>query len=111
MSNEYKRILPLRKLTGPAAQPESEAWDAGGYRLLELQFRFPKSGSANGFLALEHSATNEPGSFVLIPGTSVELSTTGGVVSVSNFLRFVRWVTTGTVSGDPLVQIDAVAKN
>lgn len=45
------------------------------------------------------------------PGAAWELNTTGGHLTVGHFLRYIRWLTTGTVSGNPVVQIDIIAKS
>ena len=110
MRNESKRILPMRKFTGAAEQPITEAWDAGAYKTISAQCRIAKPGSAGGFLVLQHSATNEEGSFINIPGASWEVNGAGGYVHIADFLRYVRWATSGTIAQDPVVGIDAVAK-
>jgi len=111
MSNEYKRLLSARTLTGTTIQPEAEAWDGGGHCTLEVQCDIFSPGATGGFIALQHSATNEVGSFRDLPNVNWALDTAGGHLTVSHFLRYIRFVTTGTINGGPVVQLDIIGKS
>lgn len=110
MASGIKRIMPPRKFTGNATQPIEEARDAGAYTRIEAQCRVLKQGSAGGSFILEHAAVNEEGAFLPIPGALWNANTDGGYVSITGFLRFVRWSTAGTIAGDPVALIDGVGK-
>ncbi|MCK6505667.1 hypothetical protein L6R53_20100 [Myxococcota bacterium] len=99
-----------QKLTGNATQPVEEAWDAGAFTRLEVHCRVLKQGSAGGSIILQHAAVNEDAAYVALPGATWNVNTDGTFVSVTAFLRFVRWSTTGTIAGDPVALIDGIGK-
>lgn len=111
MSNQYHRLLDARELTDNWVQDSDAVFDAGGYRVLEFQFRVLSSGTA-GTLKVQHAAVNEPEAFTDLASMQVGLSATANLpLSCENFLRFLRCVTTGSVAGNPVAMCDVVAKN
>lgn len=77
---------------------------------LAIQFRVLVAGGA-GNLKLQHAAVNEPDAFTDVSGASWSLAATGNTyTSVSHFLRYLRWITDGSVSGSPAAILDLIAK-
>jgi len=110
MASEYLRILDARSMAANDAMPEKEALDLGAYRVLAVQTRVLKAGTA-GTVKLQSSMTNEVGSFVDIPNLTWNLNATSNtIVSSGEFGRYVRWAADGNVAGSPLVVIDLIAK-
>ena len=109
MSNESKRLLDPRVLGADDTQDVKDAYDAGAFDKLEIQARFLKSGSA-GNLILQHAAVNEEDSYISLGTASWATTGSGGHISISNFLRFIRWKADGSVAGTPVAMIDIIAK-
>lgn len=105
----YKRQLQPLTLSASFVQRDEDVTDFGSYSQLNVHCRILTAGS-DGDVYLEHSATGEEGSFVQITSASWDLTTTGGFLSVSGFLRFVRVGTNGAVAGSPVALIDIIAK-
>jgi hypothetical protein len=105
-NNTSKRLLARRIVR---SNEKGEAIDLLLYKSIIIQVRLYQTGSA-GTISLQHSSVNEESHFVTL-GTAVSLSAgTGEVQPNSNFLRFVRFVTSGDVAGSPEVSFDIVAK-
>lgn len=110
MASMYQRILDPRALTPNDTTQREEVLDAGAYNTLQAQMRVLSAGSA-GNLKLQHAAVNEPDAFIDIGGASVSLaSTSNSLVTVTNFLRFIRWFSDSATAGSPIALIDVVAK-
>ena len=110
MASQYKRILDPRVLTADMTQPATDIWDAGAYRTLEVQARVVKAGTA-GYLKIQHAAVNEEDAFRDLTGGNVGLSAVDNIYfSATGFLRYVRWVTDGAVTGSPVALVDVIAK-
>jgi len=91
------------------------AWAAGAYRVLEVKFRVISTGSASQYVKLVHAPVNEKDAYQDLEDGSgtpvrVEVSSGGNAYwHVPSFMRYVRWAVTGG-TGDPIVQVDIVAK-
>lgn len=110
MASLYHRLLPITSLTASQVQTRDEVLDIGAYRVLEIQVRVISAGTA-GNLKLQHAAVNEPDAFKDLSGASFALTPASNqVMSISNFLRYLRWVTDNGVAGGPVALIDIVAK-
>jgi len=54
---------------------------------------------------------NEPDAFTALTGATWALNATSNtLVSVTHFLRYLRWVTDSGVAGSPIALIDLIAK-
>jgi hypothetical protein len=110
MASKAVRLMEPQSPAASTKQSRTEAQDFGAYRTLQVQPRVLKAGSG-GNISLEHAAVNEEEAYTTISGTSVALNATSNTpITVSNFLRWVRWATDGSVAGTPLVLIDIIAK-
>jgi hypothetical protein len=110
MSSKSIRILDGRTMGPSEKQPAAEVADLGAYRSLECQFRVAKAGSG-GNAQLQHAPVNTEDAFQNL-GSAVALNAAGPTyLSVAAFLRFVRWVTDGAVSGSPVLTCDIIAKD
>lgn len=109
MASETVRLLDPQVLSANDVMPVERVFDGGSYRVLEIHTRILKQGSA-GNLKLQHAAVNEPGAFIDLAGASWVTTGQGSYVTVTSFLRFVRWVCDGAVAGGPIAIIDLVAK-
>ncbi len=110
MASQYSRFLPLQTLSSTQTMPRDEVLDLGAYNTLQIQLRVLVAGSG-GNVKIQHAAVNEPDAFKDLSGASAALNATGNhFVTVTNFLRYLRWVTDGSVSGSPAVLIDIIAK-
>jgi hypothetical protein len=110
MASAYRRLLEPRSFSSDENQPLFEAWDAGNFRVLEVDFCVLKTGTA-GNLKLQHAAINVEESFIDIATISADLTASGhDYQEVTKFLRYVRWKVDGTVTGSPVAFIDIIAK-
>lgn len=110
MASQYLRILPITGLTASQKQANADIIDVGAYTTLEFQARVLKAGGA-GNVFVEHAAVNEPDAFTALSGATWSLSATSNtLVSVTHFLRYLRWVTDSGVAGSPIALIDLIAK-
>lgn len=107
MSSQYVRLLDARALGPNQASPVDRVVDLGAYGRLEIDPRVMTVGSA-GSLLIETSATGEDGSWRTI--ATIALTESANMVQVTSFLRYVRWTTSGSVAGAPVVIVDIVAK-
>jgi hypothetical protein len=109
MASQYRRLLDSRTMAASEKQLADDVFDAGAYRVLEMQVRVLKAGTA-GNLQLQHAAVNSEdswqnmGSAVAMTPTSIAFST------ISDFLRYIRWTTDAGVAGSPVVVVDIIAK-
>ena len=55
MASRYHRLLDLRKLAANMVQSRDQVFDAGAYRVLEIDCRVPVLGSA-GTVKVQHAA-------------------------------------------------------
>jgi len=109
MASRYVRLLDPTVLVASSSQAKEDVVDLGAYTTLVAHVRVLKAGGA-GNVFLQHAAVNEVDAWVTLAGTTVALNGTGGVVSATNFLRYVRWATDALVAGAPVALIDIVAK-
>lgn len=110
MASLYHRLVPLQTFGASQTQPRDEVLDVGAYTTLEIQLRVLVAGAA-GNLKLQHAAVNEPDAFKDLSGASWALSATANnFTSITSFLRYLRWVTDGSVSGSPAALLDIIAK-
>ncbi len=107
MAAQSHRLLDAFVLQTNLFQPRLDWFDAGAYNQLNIHCRVVTSGT--GTLKVQHSATTDEPGFLDLP--TVDLSTEGNFTTVNGFLRYVRWVTTGSFSGSPAAVIDLVAKS
>lgn len=87
--------------------------DAGAYNTLQVQVAVqPGTGNANDYIYLQHAAVNEDHLFIDLVAIPVgQPAWPGTLVTVSDFLRYVRWMTPPAWQGaNPTVQIDVIAK-
>jgi hypothetical protein len=109
-SSLYRRLLDLRTLLASEKQSMDDVLDAGAYRVLEIQHRVPKAGTA-GNLQLQHAAVLSEDSFQNL-GAAVALNATSiTFITVSDFLRYIRWTTDAGVAGSPIANVDIIAKD
>lgn len=80
--------------------------DLGAYRVIVFDPRVLVTGQ--GSLILETSAVAEEGTWRTV--LTIVLTATAAMSEVGSFLRYVRWRTDGSVSGNPVVVVDLVAK-
>ncbi len=109
MASQYHRLMDPTTLKPNLQQDLQDVFDAGAFRVLEVDVRVLKAGSA-GSLLLQHAAVNEEDAYRDLAGSSVSLTGSGAYFTIQNFLRFVRWRADGNVAGDPIPLIDTVAK-
>ena len=109
MASEYRRLLDPSTAKATVFQELREAWDAGAYRVLEVHVRVLKAGTG-GNIILQHAAVNEEDAYLDLANASTALNGQGAYLTISNFLRFIRWRTDGAVAGSPVVMIEIIAK-
>lgn len=109
MAGESVRLLDPQVLSAGDTMNPERVYDGGGYKNLEIHTRILKAGSG-GNIKLQHAAVNEPGAFIDLATATWAANGNGSYVSISNFLRYVRWICDGAVAGGPIAVIDLVAK-
>ena len=109
MASETWRLLDPRVLGADDVQTLDLAFDGGAFSKLEIHVRILKSGSA-GNIKLQHAAVNEEDAYIDLGTATWAVTGTGSHISVSSFLRYIRWVCDGSVAGTPVIMIDIVAK-
>ena len=103
-------LMPPTSLEANQVQDPSRVVDLGPYRHLEVLIRVLSAGTG-GNVKLQSNVRNEDDGWVDIVGVSQGLGATATVQkSSANFFRFVRWVGDSGVGGNPVAQIDLVAK-
>ena len=116
MASQYVRLMEPMVLSGSKQSETERVADLGAYKTLEVEFLIfaqVDSGVTSFELKLQHASVNEEDAFVDLSGATVSLKTGAtSHVSVSNFLRYVRWVSilSGSITTPPVVGIDIVAK-
>ncbi len=119
MSSLYHRVLEPTVITTGYKTPKEDVLDAGAFTRGELQFRRLKDGtSAATYLRVQHAAVNEDDAFIDAKDPSgadlqvvLDNSAAGNKhMWCENFLRFIRLVAVGTVTGSPVVLADSVWK-
>lgn len=110
MASTAHRILAYQTLQASQVQARDEVLDAGAYRVLQIQARVLVAGTG-GNVTLQHAAVNEPDAFQDLSGASWALNATSkNFATVTDFLRYLRWVTDAGVTGIPSAVIDIIAK-
>ncbi len=104
MASQYVRLMDTRVVT-PSAVGTNVA-DLGAFETIVLDPRILVTGG--GQLYIETSAVNEEGGWRIVH--TIELNATSNLVTISNFLRYVRWRAHSNVTGTPTVLLDLVAK-
>lgn len=108
----YHRLLQYQTLTSSLSPTLAESFDAGAYTRLEVQARILVGGGGAGTVKLQHAAVNEPDAFIDIASASWTLNTaTNNYLSVTGFLRYIRWLASSGIAGSPAVVIDIIAKD
>ena len=114
MAGQYMRLADAITLKASDSQDRDQVLDLGAYRQVVFTCTVLKPGSTTdvGKVKIQHAATNEANAWVDLTGVEwlVDDDATGGLASTDAFLRYVRWATDSAVDGDPVVTIDAVAK-
>ncbi len=103
-------LMPPTTLEADQVQDPARIVDLGAYRYLEVLFRVLNAGTA-GDVILQSNTRNEADGWTDITGLSQPVGTVDDQhKSSANFLRYVRWVASNAIAGNPTVQIDLVAK-
>lgn len=114
MASFYKRVLDCRTLNANDAMQILESLDLGAYREIEIIVTVVRAGTGSPTLLLKHAAVNEPDAFIAFnTAISVDLTQgSGTIIHYHNayFSRWVRWVTSGTFTTNPVVTVDIIAK-
>ncbi len=108
-TSEYFRLLDPLALVANQTQDRDQVIDVGSYTEMQVNFRVLKAGSA-GNLQLQHAAVNEEDAWLDLGSPNSLSGTTNVVISISTFLRYVRWTTDGAVAGAPVALVDIIAK-
>lgn len=112
MASMYRRLMEPTSITASQSQLTFDAMDAGAYLRLEVEVRVLKAGSGSGNVFLQHAAVNEEGSYLAVASAAWPVNATGTFyLSITGFLRFVRWAGDANVAGSPVIQIDVIAKD
>jgi len=102
--------FPMLKRQSVTADQNGEILDLLLYNTLNIGATVHTAGSG-GNIVLQHSDCTDPDTFQTLATISVS-STGTSFESISNFLRYVRWVTDGSVAGGPpVVSVSIVAKS
>jgi len=87
-----------------------EVIDLLQYKTLQVQVHVKVAANASQTLQLQHSAVNENDAFMDL-GTTFELSSTGNKIkSYDEFLRYVRFKASDSITTQPTLTIVAMAK-
>ena len=108
MASLFGELLPPSQLSASQKMDTKDVLDLGAYSVLQIQPRVLTAGGA-GNLKIQHSSRNIDGTFVDLASVALN-ATSNTLVTVTNFLRYVRWVTDGAVAGTPVAACDIVAK-
>jgi hypothetical protein len=111
MSSEHHRFLEARTLAANLIPERTESHDFGAYRVLQVDVYVHKAGTGNagGLFKLQHAAVNEPDRFRDIAGAAWVVDSTAGngaFKTITDHLRYIRWVTDSNVAGAPVVSLD-----
>ena len=113
MASQANTLLSPQVITDNYTQAEHDWLDLGAFRHLGVEFLVltPGSGGAGEKIVVESAAVDSDQSFTPVPGLEVSLNSQGTIhLYSSNFMRYVRVRATGTVTGDPVVTINTIAK-
>jgi hypothetical protein len=105
--NKHFTLLNRQTVT---ADQNGEIQDLLLHNTLNIGATVHTAGSG-GNIILQHSDSTDPSTFQTL--ATISVSSTGTTFeSISNFLRYVRWVTDGSVAGGPpVVSVSIVAKS
>ncbi len=114
MSFMSVRQLTLQDVKQGFVQRDEDVTDFGACSTLYCDFRYLATGSGEGKLKLQHSASGEVGSFFDIANVEWPVTGTGGsgrFVVITQFLRYIRVaMDNGSVSGTPMAQLDIIGR-
>ncbi len=89
---------------------KDEVFDLGAYKSLYVHVRIKVPSNASQYVVLQHAAINEDGAFENL-GSNLSLATAGNETEdVAEFMRYVRFVASSSISTQPTVSIYIVAK-
>ncbi len=87
-----------------------EVHDLLGYKKLQVQVAVKVAANASQTLQLEHSAVDDEDTFTSL-GSTIDIASTGNQISeVENFLRFVRFKASSSISTQPTLSAYIIAK-
>lgn len=110
MAGQSLRLLDAQALSASKETPLEQVADLGAYRQLVIHCRILKAGSA-GSITIQDAATKESAAFRSTAATwNLSSTSNSGVTELTVFLRYVRWITDGSVADSPVAIIDIVAK-
>ncbi len=89
---------------------KGEVFDLGGYGKLFVHQHVKVASNASQTLQLQHSAFNEDGAFEDLGSTLDIVSTGNDTQNYENFLRYVRFVASSSISTQPTLSLYMVAK-
>lgn len=112
MNPLYVAVLDGATLSEGDAAELAAALDLARFRELEIVARVTVAGVGDAVLVVEHSASNQEGSYLPFQEpVAVDLSTVGNTWSHHGaFTRWVNWRVTGTLSSSAVVTLEIVAK-
>jgi len=88
-----------------------EVLDLQDHKTLQVQVHVKVAANASRVLQLQHSAVNEDDAFVNL-GTTYDIASTGNKIkSYDEFLRYVRFKASGSISTQPTLTLAVVAKD
>ena len=88
-----------------------EVLDLQDYKTLQVHVHVKVAANASQTLQLQHSAVNEDEAFVNL-GTTYDIASTGNKIkSYDEFLRYVRFKASGSISTQPTLTLAVVAKD
>jgi hypothetical protein len=108
MAGKYVRLMEPRSLVANEKQPRDQWLDLGAYKELNIHARLLKAGTAGNVL-IQDSAVPEDDGFVRTIAT-ISCQANTNPVTITGFLRNVRWIGDGSVAGAPVLLVDIVAK-
>lgn len=109
MASRQFRILDGTPLAASDTCPRDKVVDAGAYNTLQVFLNVGSAGGTNATLVLQHASINEPAMYMDL--LAFDISAAGKQFeTISNFLRYLRWITNGAVTGSPCTIMDIVAK-
>lgn len=114
MASEAITLLEGRRFSGPETMAETDWLDLGAYKTLSVAFDLLNQGvGSTPKLVIEHAAVARDDQFILLGTVDVALDGTEGMSYkfAGDFLRFVRWKVTGSISSPAAVAAYLVAKD
>lgn len=89
---------------------KGEVVDLGAFSKIHFQVRVKVAANASQTLQIQHAAVNEDAAFLDI-GTALDIATAGtDEVQMDNFLRYVRYLASGSISTQPTLSLYVIAK-